>query len=139
MHKKFSEDVNAQIVEVRAKIADWRQKVTVSQDVLRRIEIRAPRTGTVQSLRVTTMGGVIRPGETLLELIPDDEGMVVNAMISPTDIDSIQAGMQAEIRFSAFHGQILPIIFGKIESVSRDRMMDEQAKQPYFLARIVGR
>jgi HlyD family type I secretion membrane fusion protein len=137
LHKKFSEEVNAQIVEVRSKISDLREKVAVSADVLHRVEIRAPRSGTVQNLHVTTIGGVIRPGEPLLELIPDDEGMVINAMVSPTDIDAIQAGMQAEIRFSAFHGQILPLMTGKIESISRDRIMDEQSKQPYFLARIV--
>jgi HlyD family type I secretion membrane fusion protein len=91
----------------------------------------------VQDLHVTTIGGVIRAGEPLLELIPDDEGMVVNAMVSPTDIDAIQAGMEAEVRFSAFHGDTLPLILGKIESVSRDRLIDEHSKQPYFLARIV--
>lgn len=137
LQKKFSEEVNAQIVDVRTKIADWRQKSTVAGDVLRRSEIRAPRSGTVQDLHVTTIGGVIRPGEPLLELIPDDEGMVVNAMVSPPDIDAIQAGMEAEVRFSAFHGDTLPLILGKIESVSRDRLIDEHSKQPYFLARIV--
>ena len=137
LHKKFSEEVNAQIVDVRAKIADLREKVTVSKDVLHRIEIRAPRSGTVQNLHVATIGGVIKPGEPLLELIPDDEGMVINAQVAPSDIDSIQSGMAAEIRFSAFHGQILPLITGKVESVSRDRITDEQSKQPYFLARVV--
>jgi HlyD family secretion protein len=137
LKKKFSEEVNGQIVEVRAKIAELREKVTVSQDVLQRIEIRAPRAGTIQNLRVATIGGVVRSGEPLLELIPDDEGMVINGMVSPSDIDAIAPGMDAEVRFSAFHGQVLPIIMGKIESVSRDRLVDEQSKQPYFLARVV--
>jgi HlyD family type I secretion membrane fusion protein len=86
---------------------------------------------------VTTIGGVIRPGEPLLEIIPDDEGMVINAMVSPTDIDVLDVAMEAEIRFSAFHGETLPLILGKIESISRDRLVDEHSKQPYFLARIV--
>lgn len=137
LQKKFSEEVNAQIVDVRTKIVDWRQKSTVTEDVLRRSEIRAPRSGTVQDLHVTTIGGVIRPGEPLLEIVPDDEGMVINAQVSPTDIDVLDVGMEAEIRFSAFHGETLPLIFGKIESVSRDRLIDEHSKQPYFLARIV--
>jgi HlyD family type I secretion membrane fusion protein len=137
LQKKFSEEVNAQIVDVRTKIVDWRQKSTVTEDVLRRSEIRAPRSGTVQDLHVTTIGGVIRPGEPLLEIVPDDEGMVINAMVSPTDIDVLDVGMEAEIRFSAFHGKTLPLILGKIESVSRDRLIDEHSKQPYFLARIV--
>jgi HlyD family type I secretion membrane fusion protein len=137
LHKKFSEDVNAQIVDVRTKISDLREKAIVSQDVLHRIQIRAPRSGTIQSLHVATIGGVIRPGEPLAELIPDDEGLVVNAMVSPSDVDAIETGMRAEIRFGAFHGYVLPIIMGNIESVSRDRLIDEQSKQSYFLARVV--
>jgi HlyD family type I secretion membrane fusion protein len=136
LHKKDSEDVNTQILDTRVKLGDLREKVMVSQDILRRIEIRAPRSGTVQNVHVATIGGVIRAGEPLLELIPDDEGLVVDAQVSPTDIDAIQAGMRAEIRFSAFHGQILPLIMGKVESVSRDRINDEQKKSSYFLARV---
>jgi HlyD family type I secretion membrane fusion protein len=136
-YKKFSEDVNAQILETRQKIADQREKVTVSQDVLLRTEIRAPRDGTIQNLKVTTVGGVIRASEPLMELIPDGDDMVINAQVSPTDIDVIQSGMKAEVRFNSFHGTILPVIMGQVTSVSRDRLVDEQSKQPYFLARIV--
>ena len=137
LHKKFSEDVNDQIVQVREKIAELREKSTVSQDVLHRIQIRAPRAGTIQNLRAATVGGVIRTGEPLAELVPDDDNLVINAEVSPTDADAIEAGMQAEVRFSAFHGYTLPLILGHVESVSHDRIMDEQSKQPYFLARVV--
>jgi HlyD family type I secretion membrane fusion protein len=137
LRKKFHEDVNASMVEVRQKIAELRQKVTVSADVLQRIEIRAPRAGVVQNVRVATVGGVVRPGEALLELIPDGDGMIVNAQVSPMDIDAIRPDMQAEVRFSSFHSKVLPVIMGRVASVSRDRLTDEQTKQPYFLARIV--
>ncbi len=136
-YKKFAEEVSGQILDTRQKIADQREKVTVSQDVLHRTEIRAPRNGTIQNLRVTTVGGVIRASEPLMELIPDNDDMVINVQVSPTDIDVIQSDMRAEVRFSAFHGTILPVITGRITSVSRDRIVDEQSKQPYFLARIV--
>ena len=135
--KKFSEEVNTQILEVRVKISDLRQRTIVSQDVLHRIQIRAPRDGTIQNLRVATIGGVIRPAEPLAELVQDDDNLVVNAQVSPSDVDAIEAGMQAEVRFNAFHGTTLPLIPGKVKSVSRDRIVDEQTKQPYFLARIV--
>jgi HlyD family secretion protein len=135
--KKFLEDVNGSIVEVRQKIADLKEKVTVSNDVLHRIEIRAPRAGVVQNVRVSTLGGVIKPGEALLELVPDNEGLVINVQVSPMDVDAIHPGMEAEVRFSSFHAQILPIIIGRLTSVSRDRLSDEQSKQPYFLARMV--
>jgi HlyD family secretion protein len=137
IYKKFSEEVNGQILETRQKIADQREKVTVSQDVLRRTEIRSPRDGTIQNLKATTVGGVIRASEPLMDLIPDEDDTVINAQVSPTDIDVVQSGMKAEIRFNSFHGTILPIIMGRVASVSRDRLVDEQSKQPYFLARIV--
>jgi HlyD family type I secretion membrane fusion protein len=137
LHKKFSEDVNDQVLQVRQKIADLREKTAVSQDVLRRIQIRAPRSGTVQNLHVATVGGVIRSGEPLAELIPDEDNLVINAEVSPTDADAIEAGMEAEVRFSAFHGSTLPLILGHVDSVSHDRIVDEQAKQSYFLARVV--
>jgi HlyD family type I secretion membrane fusion protein len=137
LHKKFSEDVNDQILQVRQKIAELREKTAVSQDVLQRIQIRAPRSGTIQNLRVATVGGVIRPGEPLAELIPEEDNLVINAEVSPTDADAIDAGMEAEVRFSAFHGYNLPLILGHVDTVSHDRSIDEQTKQPYFLARVV--
>jgi len=137
LHKKFSEDVNDQILQVRQKIAELREKATVSQDVLRRIQIRAPRSGTIQNLHVATVGGVIRPGEPLAELIPDEDNLVIDAQVSPSDADAIEAGMAAEVRFSAFHGYTLPLMLGHIDTVSHDRIIDEQSKQPYFLARAV--
>jgi HlyD family type I secretion membrane fusion protein len=137
LNKKFSEDVSGQILQVREKISELRQKTIVSQDVLHRIQVRAPLTGTIQNLHVATIGGVIRPGEALAELIPDNENLVINAEVSPTDADAIDPGMQAEVRFSAFHGYTLPLIMGQVETVSRDRIVDEQSKQAYFLARIV--
>jgi len=137
LKKKFAEDVNSSIVDVRQKIADLREKVTVSQDVLNRIEVRAPRSGVVQNVKVATIGGVVRAGEPLLEIIPDNDGLVINAQVSPTDIDVVHPKMRAEVRFSSFHGLILPVIMGDIVSVSRDRITDEQSKQPYFLARVV--
>ncbi len=137
LRKKFSEDVNAQIVQVREKIAELREKAIISEDVLNRIQIRAPRAGTIQNLHVATVGGVIRPGESLAELVPDDDSLVVDAQVSPTDIDAMEAGMRAEVRFSAFHGYTLPLILGHVESVSHDRIIDEHSKQPYFLARVV--
>jgi HlyD family type I secretion membrane fusion protein len=137
LRKKFQEDVNAAIVDVRQKIADLREKALVTRDILRRVEIRAPRAGVVQNVRVATIGGTVRAGEPLLELVPEGEGLVVNAQISPMDIDSIRPDMVAEVRFSSFHAKVLPVIMGKVASLSRDRLTDEQSKQPYFLARIV--
>lgn len=137
IRKKFAEDVNAGVLDVRQKMADLREKVTVSQDILRRIEVRAPRTGVVQNVKVATVGGTIRAGEPLLEIVPDDDGLIVNCQVSPMDIDALHDGMQAEVRFSSFHAKVLPVIMGRIVSVSHDRLVDEASRQPYFLIRVV--
>ena len=137
LRKKFSEDVNAQILQVREKIAELREKATISEDVLHRIQIRAPRAGTIQNMHVATVGGVIRPGEQLAELVPDDDSLVVNAEVSPTDVDAIEAGTQAEVRFSAFHGYTLPLILGHVESVSHDRIIDEHSTSSRIFWRVL--
>jgi HlyD family type I secretion membrane fusion protein len=137
LKKKFGEDVNTALLEVRQKISDTRERARVAADVLKRIDIRAPRAGVVQNVKANTIGGIVKPGEPLLELIPDSDELVVNAMISPSDIDVIALNNEAEVRFGAFHGKVLPIVTGRIVSISRDRLTDELTRQPYFLARIV--
>lgn len=136
LKKKQAEDVNSQLLEIRQKISDMRERTRVSADVLKRIDIRAPRAGVVQNVKASTVGGVVRPGEPLLELIPDGDELIVSGMISPSDIDVVSPGNEAEVRFAAFHGKVLPIVTGRIVSVSRDRLTDELTRQPYFLARI---
>jgi len=133
LRQKFQEDIASSLVEVRQKIADARERVTVAGDVLNRVEIVAPLDGTVQNLKVFTVGQVLRPAETLLEIVPDEEPLVVNAQFSPNDIDSVYGGQQAEIRFPAFHSREIPLMMGRIESISHDRLMDEQTRQFYFL------
>jgi HlyD family type I secretion membrane fusion protein len=135
LRQKFQEQIAGAILEVRQKIAELRQKVTMARDVLRRIEVNAPRAGVVQNLKVFTLGGVVKSGEPLLYSAPEHDNLIIQAHISPLEIDKIAPGMHAEIRFPSFHGDILPIMSGSIESVSRDHMMDD-SKQPYFLAQI---
>jgi HlyD family secretion protein len=133
LRQKFREETAAALLDVRQKIADYREKLTVAQDILRRVEIVAPRSGNVQGLKVFTVGQVIRPGEQLLEIVPKDEHLVIHAQFSPNDIDTIHVGQKAEIRFPAFHALKPPVMFGNLESLSRDRLTDEATRQPYYL------
>lgn len=136
LRQKMLEDVNSSLLDTRQKISDLNEKSRVAADILRRVNIRSPRTGEVQNLRVTTVGGVIRAGEPLLDVVPENEPLIIQAQVSPNDVESVRPGMAANIRFSSFHTKVLPEIFGRITSVSKDRLTDEQSKQPYFLARI---
>lgn len=134
IRQKFQEEVANGLLDVRQKIADYRQRIIVAQDVLRRIDVTAPRAGTVQNLRVFTVGQVVRSGEPLLDIVPDDERLIVEAQIQTTDIDSVRQGQNAEIRFPAFHSRTLPVMTGVLESISRDRMVDEGTKQAFYRA-----
>ena len=133
MKLKQREEVANSLLEVREKIGDYRQKYVVAADVLRRVDAKAPRGGTVQNMKVFTLGQVVRPGELLLEIVPENERLIVHAQFSPTDIDIVHQGQQAEIKFPAFHSRTIPLMTGELESISHDRLMDEATKQPYYL------
>jgi len=134
--QKFAEDIATNLLDVRNKLGDFRQKNIVASDVLKRIDVVARRAGTIQNLKVFATGQVVRPGEPLMDIVPDDEKLIIQAMFQPQDIDVVHEGQKAEIRFPAFHSRTLPTMEGTIETLSHDRMMDEASKQPYYLGTI---
>jgi HlyD family secretion protein len=133
LKQKWQEDVSAQLLEARQKINDLREKASVANDILSRQDILAPTSGTVQNLKVFTMGQVIRPGEPMMEIVPANEKLVIHAQLPTVEIEHIREGLTAEIRFPAFHSRRIPVILGTLDSVSHDRLVDEATKQPYFL------
>jgi HlyD family type I secretion membrane fusion protein len=137
LRQKFEEDVANSMLETRQKINDLREKVRVAQDVLSRVDILSPTTGVAQNLRVFTSSGVVKAGEPMVDVVPERDALIVQAHVQPQDTENLRPGMPAEVRFSSFQTRILPIIVGKVESISRDRLVDEQTKQPYFLAQVV--
>ena len=112
--QKFQEEVASSLLDARQKIADLRERMAVAQDVVNRLAITAPRAGTVQNLKVFTIGQVLRGGEPLLDIVPDNDFLVVHAEFSTADIDNVFAGMTTEIRFPAFHSRTIPVMLGKI-------------------------
>ncbi|MBN8915575.1 MAG: HlyD family type I secretion periplasmic adaptor subunit [Rhizobiales bacterium] len=133
-----AEDVGSQLLDIREKLAELKEKVQVTRSVLERIEIRAPSGGIVQNInpRIYTVGAVVRPGDTLLEIVPVDAPLVVEARVPVQDIDRLDLHEAVEVRFPAFHGRTTPMVLGHLASVSRDRLVDETTHQPYFLARV---
>ena len=130
---KFQEETAAGILDIRQRISDLTERVTVMADIMQRIDVRAPVTGHVQDLKVYSAGQVVRGGEPLMQVVPDDERLVVNSQFAPTDIDRIQRASHVEVRFPSFHSRTTPVILGEIASVSSDRMADEATHQPYYL------
>jgi HlyD family secretion protein len=134
---KFQEETASGIVDVRQKIADSREREAVANDILSRIDIRSPVSGVVQALKVYSIGQVIRAGEPLMEVVPDDEKLVVQARFSPIDIDRVHRASKVEVRFPSFHSRTTPVILGMLSSVSADQLTDETTHQPYFLGLVL--
>jgi HlyD family secretion protein len=132
--QKFQEEVARDLVDLGEKIVGLKEKLTVAKDVLSRLDIVSPESGTAQNLRFFTVGAVIKAGEILLEIVPQRDKLIVRGHVSPLDVDKIGPAMSAEVRFPSFHSRTLPTMHGMVESVSRDRLVDETTKEPYFLA-----
>jgi len=132
LRQKVQEAVTAQLLETRQKIGELREKLVVAQDVFRRHEIRATHEGVIQGLKVYAIGQVIRSGEPLMEIVPTTDRLVIAVQFSPNDLETVRAGMRAEIKFPSFQARRTPTLFGTLATVSRDRLVDDGTKQPYF-------
>ena len=135
--QEFLERTNLELQEVRTQLTELRESIKVAEDTFVRTVIRAPNSGTVQNVEVTTEGSVIRSGEVLMEIVPQDDELLVNAKIEPTDVDNVTPGQRAEVRFASFNTQLTPVILGRVETVSNDVIIPDNLQEPpYFLGRI---
>lgn len=136
LNKDFSSEVVGQLAEVQTRVFDLQERVSALQDRINRVVIRAPEGGMILGMKVHTVGGVVSPGTPLLDIVPSVSDLIVEAQVSPIDIDRVSVGKKADIRFSAFKNATTPEIEGKVVQISADRLMNEQTGMPYYLARV---
>lgn len=129
-------EVSRDLSEIRAKLAELAERRTAAEDQLRRIDIRAPQDGTVHQLDVHTVGGVIRPGDTIMEIVPLDDELVVEARISPQDINDIHKGQTAALRFSGLNSRTTSDLDGTVAQVSADTSQEQRTGANYYSVRI---
>ncbi|MET0847706.1 MAG: HlyD family type I secretion periplasmic adaptor subunit [Pseudomonas sp.] len=129
--------------EVESQLTDTAKENTTLADRLRALDyevthtvIRSPIDGTVQSLSIATIGGIIQPGFKIMEIVPDNEPLQVDAMIPVQAIDKMVPGLAVDIAFPAFNHAQTPNIPGRVKTVSADRLLDEESKQPFYLAQV---
>lgn len=135
--QQYKERASSEYKDISNQLQELAEHVKIAEDVLSRVDIRAPVDGTVQNMKFHTTGGVIRPGEVLMEIVPNDDRMVIKAQVSPIDIDSVRPGLTAEVRFSSFSSRFMPIIIGEVDTVSRATINPNDGRTPpYFEARI---
>ena len=122
--------------ELQGRLLELREREISANDQLMRLTIDAPEGGMVMDLRYTTRGGVIAPGSQVASIVPQEERLVVEAQITPVDVDTVRIGMPASIRLSHAAASTTPILQGAVERISPDRMTDQRTGQPHFVARI---
>ncbi len=136
MHRKNTTEVLSDLKEIQTKVLDFREQYVASQSELERTVVRAPASGTVFGSQVHTVGGVVRGGATLLEIVPDDAQLVVEVKLRPQDVDEVKVGQATEVRLTAFKQRTTPILEGEVSFVSADTVSDPRSPEPYYLANI---
>ena len=122
--------------DTQAELVEVSERLKAAEDILVRSDIRAPQAGVVMGLNVHTEAGVIAPGQRLLDIVPEDDTLVIEAQITPNDIDVVYAGLPAHVRLTAFKQRNTPMLDGKLTRVSADSFTDERSGASYFLARV---
>jgi HlyD family secretion protein len=125
-------DAAAQQRDVQMQIAEAREKLRVSRDIRERAQIVAPIDGSVVNLRLITPGGVIGPGQPVLDIVPSNEKIVVTARLKANDIDVIRPGLAADVKLTPYKSRVLPSLHGVVREVSPDATFDQDNHQLYY-------
>jgi HlyD family secretion protein len=136
LDQDFRTDVVKELGETQGKEAELVQRGVAARDLLDRIDIRAPTSGIVHQLSAHTIGGVIRAGDPIMEIVPDSDDLQIEARLQPNDIDQVRIGQQSFVRFSAFNQRTTPQLVGLVSYVSADITRDQQSNASYFTVRV---
>lgn len=132
----FRADVLEQMQEVRSEIAKLEEQKIAAMDELRRVDIRAPRSGFVHQLAVHTIGGVVAPGETVMLVVPREDQLIIETQVRPVDVDQLGANQKARIRFPSFDNRTTPELNAHLVTLSADLNEDERTGASFYTARL---
>lgn len=134
---RMNEDVADQLRQIDVQLNELRPRMTELRAQIARTEVRAPASGEVVGLTIFTPGGVIQPGQTLMEVVPRDASQVIVAQVDPNDIDNLRVGLLTEVKFPGLRERNPPTIHGRVTRISADSFTVEQTGATYFRAEIV--
>lgn len=137
MDRRMLEEVATQLRDVQVRLDELMPRLFATRERLTQSVVRAPASGRVVGLSVFTVGGVVAPGEMLMEIVPQDKALVVSAKAAPTDADDLRIGMETQVRFAGIQERSLPILKGAITKVSADTLEDERSGIQYFEIEVV--
>jgi HlyD family secretion protein len=138
---QLQEDVRTEALtdlrDAEAKIGEMQERRISLSSKLARTTINAPITGTIYQMAVHTEGGVIGPGETLMLIVPEGDDLVLQAQVSPNDIDQVTKGQRAKVRFPSFNARTTPEIYGEVQQIAADITRNDANSPPFYAVRLV--
>jgi protease secretion system membrane fusion protein len=134
--QEYRKEVEGQLAEVRREVQADAEKLAAAKEELGRMDLRAPATGQVVGLAIQTVGAVVQPAEKLMDIVPNEAHLLLEAQIPPHLSDRVQLGMMADIRFSAFAHSPQLVVDGRLKSMSQDLLTDPETRMSYYLARL---
>ena len=125
-------EISKDLRDTQAKLLEVIPRKTNAQAVLGRIEIRSPYTGRVVGLNVFSVGGVINRGDKILDIVPEEDSLIIEAQIVVEDIIEVHPKMRADVHLTAFKQRITPVVHGEVIQISADRLTDNRTGNPYY-------
>lgn len=130
-------EVTAQQRDVRTQLSDLSERLKSSNDVNKRREILSPVDGKVVNLKFVTAGGVVRPGEPIMDIVPRNEKIIIMAKLKATDVDNVREGLNASVRLTSYKARIMPLLKGTVKTIGADATVDERSGGLFYEAEIV--
>ncbi len=136
LHHDRMAEVTKDLREVQAHLLEVIPRRTSAEAVLSRMEIRSPYAGKVVALNVFSVGGVIQRGEKIMDIVPDNDRLAIEAQVAVNEISDVHPGMAAEVHLTAYSQRIVPTLHGEVVQVSADRLVDQKTGAPYYLVTV---
>jgi HlyD family type I secretion membrane fusion protein len=134
---EYRREVETQLAEVQRDLSVLNERLAAQRDTFDRLALRAPVAGKVVDLAFHTLGGVVRPGERIMDIVPENDALIVEARVAPQYIDSLHAGLMADVHFDAYASRVQrPVIRGQLALVSADALKDDRSGRPYYAMRV---
>lgn len=129
------QELSDELVSTRSELQTIEERMRANLDTLKRTAVRSPVDGTVVNLQVHTAGGVVTPGQVMMDIVPQNDQLIIDARIIPNDIDSVHPGQSVKVVLLAYPQRQMPVIHGKLISVSADAIVDQQ-DESYYLGKV---
>jgi protease secretion system membrane fusion protein len=132
----YTKDIDNQLSETQKNREAYQTRSASLKFDRNLAEVRAPVAGTLVALKVNTLGSVVTPGQVLMEIVPVQAGLIIEAQVPPASIDKVRVGLSADLRFSAFNQNTTPVVPGLVKLVGADKITGAAGGEPYYLAQV---